>query len=36
MIGLRLPEDPEDRPPATRLDSLKEKLASLWSSVAGI
>jgi potassium/hydrogen antiporter len=36
MIGLRLPEDPEDLPPATRLDSLKEKLASLWSSVAGI
>jgi cell volume regulation protein A len=36
MIGLRLPEDPEDRPPATRLDSLKERLASLWSSVAGI
>jgi cell volume regulation protein A len=36
MIGLRLPEDPEELPPMTRLDSLKEKLASLWSSVAGI
>ena len=36
VIGLRLPEDPEDVPVATRLDSLKQKLASLWSSVAGI
>ena len=36
IIGLRLPEDPEDLPPATKLDSLKEKLASLWSSVAGV
>jgi cell volume regulation protein A len=36
VIGLRLPEDPEEMPATTRLDSLKQKLASLWSSVAGI
>jgi hypothetical protein len=36
VIGLRLPEDPEEVPAMTRLDSLKQKLASLWSSVAGI
>ncbi|MGA8902575.1 transporter associated domain-containing protein, partial [Bradyrhizobium sp.] len=35
VIGLRLPEDPEDVPAATRLNSLKQKLAGLWSSVAG-
>jgi potassium/hydrogen antiporter len=36
MVGLRLPEDPEEVPVTTRLDSLKQKLASLWSSVAGL
>ncbi|MGA7939958.1 transporter associated domain-containing protein, partial [Bradyrhizobium sp.] len=36
VIGLRLPEDPEEVPAMTRLGSLKRKLASLWSSVAGI
>jgi potassium/hydrogen antiporter len=36
IIGLRLPEDPEELLPTTRLDSLKAKLANLWSSVAGI
>jgi cell volume regulation protein A len=36
MIGLRLPEDPEEAVATTRLGSLKRKLASLWSSVAGI
>ena len=36
IIGLRLPEDPDEVPETTRLDSLKQKLASLWSSVAGI
>jgi hypothetical protein len=36
IIGLRLPEDLEEAPVTTRLDSLKQKLASLWSSVAGI
>jgi potassium/hydrogen antiporter len=36
VIGLRLPEDPEEVPEISRLESLKQKLASFWSSVAGI
>ena len=36
IIGLRLPEDPDEVPEMTRLDSFKQRLASLWSSVAGI
>jgi potassium/hydrogen antiporter len=36
IIGLRLPEDAEDEPPTTRFGLLKQKLTSLWSSVAGI
>ena len=37
MIGLRLPEDPEEVPPPTPLLALlKQKLAGFWSSVAGI
>jgi len=36
VIGLRLPEEPEEAPVKTRLDSLKQKLANFWSSVAGI
>ena len=37
MIGLRLPEDPEEVPPPTPpLALLKQKLAGFWSSVAGI
>ena len=37
VIGLRLPEDPEDvPPPPPPLELLKQKLASFWSSVAGI
>jgi cell volume regulation protein A len=36
IVGLRLPEDPEEMPVTTRLDSLKQKLANFWSSVAGI
>ena len=37
MVGLRLPEDPEEVPPPTPpLALLKQKLAGFWSSVAGI
>jgi cell volume regulation protein A len=36
IIGLRLPEDPEEVVPLTPLQSFKQKLASFWSSVAGI
>ena len=37
LVGLRLPEDPEEvPPPLPPLELLKQKLAGLWSSVAGI
>jgi len=36
IVGLRLPEEPEEEQNITRLGSLKRKLASFWSSVAGI
>jgi len=36
VVGLRLPEDPEEMIETTRLDSLKQKLSYFWSSVAGI
>src|SRR6516225_922002 len=36
IAGLRLPEDSEELPVNTRFETLKRKLKSLWSSVAGI
>jgi cell volume regulation protein A len=36
VVGLRLPEDPDENAATTRLESLKRKLATLWSSVAGV
>jgi cell volume regulation protein A len=36
VVGLRLPEDEEDVERLTWLDSLKRRLADVWSSVAGI
>jgi cell volume regulation protein A len=36
VVGLRMPEDPEEVPAMTRIGSLRRKLASFWSSVAGI
>src|SRR5882757_5993662 len=36
VVGLRLPEDEEERVPLTRLQSFRRKLAEIWSSVAGI
>ena len=37
VIGLRLPEDPDEVPPVLApLELFKQKLASFWSSVAGI
>ena len=36
VVGLRLPEDEEEAVPLTRMASLKQKLSSMWSSVAGI
>jgi cell volume regulation protein A len=35
VVGLRLPEDEDDTPPPTRVESLKRKLGELWTSVAG-
>ena len=35
VVGLRLPEDEEERAPLTRMQALRRKLADLWSSVAG-
>jgi potassium/hydrogen antiporter len=36
VVGLRLPEEEEEVLAKTRLESLKQKLANFWSSVAGI
>jgi len=36
VVGLRLPEDEEEAVPLTRMASLKKKLSSMWSSVAGL
>jgi potassium/hydrogen antiporter len=36
VVGLRLPEDPEEMPVKTRSEALKRKLRNFWSSVAGI
>src|ERR1700742_630528 len=35
VVALRLPEDEEEAAPLTRRESLKRKLAELWTSVAG-
>jgi potassium/hydrogen antiporter len=35
IVGLRLPEEEDEKPP-TRTESFKRKLAELWSSVAGV
>src|SRR5215813_5387666 len=36
VVGLRLPEDSDDAPPPTRMETFKRKLGELWTSVAGI
>ena len=36
VVGLRLPEDEDDTPPPTRIQSFKRKVAEVWTSVAGI
>jgi cell volume regulation protein A len=36
VVGLRLPEDQDDAPPPTRVQTFKRKLGELWTSVAGI
>jgi hypothetical protein len=36
VVGLRLPEDPEEVPVRTGFEALNRKLKNFWSSVAGI
>jgi cell volume regulation protein A len=36
IVGLRLPEEEDEKSPPTRMESLKRKLGELWTSVAGI
>jgi len=36
VVGLRLPEEEEERVPLTRVQAFRHKLAEIWSSVAGI
>jgi potassium/hydrogen antiporter len=36
IVGLRLPEEEDEAKPPTRMETLKKKLAELWTSVAGI
>src|ERR1700755_2511821 len=36
VVGLRLPEDEDDAPPPTRMQTLKRKLGGLWPAVRGI
>jgi cell volume regulation protein A len=36
VVGLRLPEEEEERAPLTRMQVVRRKLAELWSSVAGV
>jgi len=36
VVGLRLPEDEEEKVPETRTAALRRRLSELWSQVAGI
>jgi potassium/hydrogen antiporter len=36
LVGLRLPEDEEEKPKLTRIQAFGRKLAEIWASVAGI
>ena len=36
VVGLRLPEDEDDAPLPTRMQSFKRKVGELWTSVTGI
>ncbi len=36
VVGLRLPEDEDEVKPLTRMQSFKQRLGELWTSVAGI
>ena len=36
VVGLRLPEEEDDKTPPTRWESFKRRLADVWAQVAGI
>jgi potassium/hydrogen antiporter len=36
VVGLRLPEEEDEKVPPTRMESVKRKLGEMWTSVAGI
>ena len=36
VVGLRLPEEEDEAPPPTRRQTLRRKLAEIWSQVAGV
>ena len=36
VVGLRLPEDEDEKAPLTRPERVKRRLAEWWSQVAGI
>jgi potassium/hydrogen antiporter len=36
LVGLRLPEDEEEKPKLTRMQAFGRKLGEIWASVAGI
>jgi cell volume regulation protein A len=36
VVGLRLPEEEEEAPPRTRMQTVRRKLADIWASVAGV
>jgi len=36
VVGLRLPEDEDEKLPPTRWESFRRKLADIWAQVAGI
>jgi hypothetical protein len=36
VVGLRLPEEEEEKTPPTRMAAFRRKLSELWSQVAGI
>jgi potassium/hydrogen antiporter len=36
VVGLRLPEEEDEKPKLTRMQAFRRKLAEIWTSVAGI
>ena len=36
VVGLRLPEEEEEKVPHTRIQGLRRKLADVWAQVAGV